>query len=387
MMKKKLQTIILLVSSVTVFSQVGINTTNPDPSAILDIVSTNKGMLPPRVKLTTNTVQIGSTANAVGLFVYNSGSALPAGYYFWNGTEWRNIDNSTAVSPFITSLSCNSAILSPSTYTAGVPYTGYLKISYTGGNGGKYVPGSTVTSNGLSFVLKADKLEYGDGELVFSVNGTPTVSSPTTTSIAVNSSLVPFLTTAQTCTATVGGQSIADIKEQAVMGPIFLNTEGGYNNYHQVLNTPDGRFSIRVRVPQGSAFGLADIEIRSNEGPKTIMFNYHTEYTGGEIDGAGNAFVLTSGGVWYGNNNNTTGNGTTSTGPSSAWGDPDVYYIAPEHRRYTWTSTDNTDKTMYEAIIMMGAPNDGIIANVANCPGGTCPDAKAYIIIKQVKAL
>ncbi|PQA90640.1 hypothetical protein B0A69_20145 [Chryseobacterium shigense] len=384
-MKIKFQFFALFLSC-NIFAQVGINTSNPDPSSILDIVSTNKGVLAPRINLTSTTLQLGTAVNAVGLLIYNNGVILPAGYYFWNGSEWRNIDNSTAVAPGVTSLNCSAANLSPSNYTAGVPYNGYLKIPYTGGNGGKYQPGSSVTVNGLTFILRADKLEYGDGELVFAVSGTPTVSSPAITSVNINSSLVPFITSAQNCTATVGGEDRADIKEIAVLGPLKLNTEGGYANYQQYLTTPDGEFSIRVRTPQGSTFGAADIEIRSNNGPKTIMWNYHTEWRDDEYNGAGNSFALSAGNTWYGNGGSATG-GAVSTGPLSAWGDPDVYYFAPEHRRYTWTTTNNADKTMYEAVIMMGAPSYSIDADVTTCPAGTCTSAKAYIIIKQVKAL
>ncbi|SEH32496.1 hypothetical protein [Chryseobacterium culicis] len=387
-MIKKIKLFIALVFlSVKLNSQVGINTTSLDPSSILDVYSTNKGFLAPRINLTSITMKIGSANNATGLLIYNNGSTLPTGYYFWNGTEWRNVDNSTAVSPAFMSLNCASAVLSPSTYANGIYYDGYLKIPYNGGNGGKYQSGNPVTINGLTFQLKSDKLEYGDGELVFSVKGTPSVSSPTTTSISINNTMVPFLPSSQFCTATVGGQSTAEIKEVAVMGPLLLNNQGGYNNYHQMLTTPDGKFSIRVRVPENTAYGYADIEVRSNNSPTTIMFNYHTEYSAGMIVGSGNALSLPSAGVWYGNNNDAYQNGSPSTGSSSSWGDPDVYYFAPENRRYTWTTTNTSDKTMYEAVIMMGAPDANIIANSTNCPGGSCNSSKAYIIIKQIKAL
>lgn len=385
-MKKKLLKFGLILFSSLMFSQIGINTATPDPSSILDVVSNNKGFLAPRINLTSTTLRIGTSSNATGLLVFNTGTTLISGYYFWNGSEWRNIDNSTAVAASITTLSCSTATLTPSNYTIGTAYNGYLKVPYTGGNGGKYQPGSQVTVNGLTFILRADKIEYGDGELVFSVNGTPTVSSPTTTNVTINSSLAPFLTSAQTCTAVLGGTANADIDEIAVMGPLVLNSEGGYANYHQFLSTPDKQFSVRVRVPQDIAFGNADIEIRSNTGPKIIMWNFHTEWQNGDYNGAGNAFVLTDGNTWYGNSGSLF-EGTTSTGDKSAWGDPDVYYLAPEHRRYTWTSTDSADKTMYEATIMMGAPNYGIKATTTNCPSGVCTSTKAYIIIKQVKAL
>ena len=46
---KKVLLAILLISSVTVFSQTGIGTTTPEQSAQLDVSSTDKGLLPPRM--------------------------------------------------------------------------------------------------------------------------------------------------------------------------------------------------------------------------------------------------------------------------------------------------------------------------------------------------
>lgn len=57
--------------SVNLFSQVGINTTTPNPSSVLDIVSTNKGLLIPRVSLTGNTDVTTIPNPANGLLVYN----------------------------------------------------------------------------------------------------------------------------------------------------------------------------------------------------------------------------------------------------------------------------------------------------------------------------
>lgn len=47
-MKKKILTLLLLIS-IQAFSQTGINTKNPDPSSVLDVVSTDKGVLIPRM--------------------------------------------------------------------------------------------------------------------------------------------------------------------------------------------------------------------------------------------------------------------------------------------------------------------------------------------------
>jgi len=85
-MKRNLIAIVFIMIS-TWFgqAQTGIGTTTPNPSAKLDVFSTDKGFLPPRVTLTSATVAAPITLPAEGLLVYNSGSVgLQAGYYFWN---------------------------------------------------------------------------------------------------------------------------------------------------------------------------------------------------------------------------------------------------------------------------------------------------------------
>lgn len=66
----------------------GIGTATPNASAALDMVSTKKGLLMPRV----TKVQRDAILNpAIGLMIYQT-NASP-GYYFFNGTGWRVISN------------------------------------------------------------------------------------------------------------------------------------------------------------------------------------------------------------------------------------------------------------------------------------------------------
>lgn len=85
----------LLITS-ALFSQIAINADGsaPDNSAMLDVKSTNKGLLPPRVELTAINSPDPVISPAVGLFVYNTANAgtppnnVTTGYYYWNGTHW-----------------------------------------------------------------------------------------------------------------------------------------------------------------------------------------------------------------------------------------------------------------------------------------------------------
>ncbi len=262
---------------------------------------------------------------------------------------------------------------------------GTLTIPYKGGNGGTYAAGDTITINGLKITLKSGKLDDGSGELVFTVEGTPTVSSPTPTTLAVEGStgnnLVPFLTSTLHCNATFGDQSGAKVDVAATLGPLFVTTDPAAG-YHRFVTSPDGKFSVRIVVNQGASYGAADAQIRSNDGTPTIMWNAGTSFVNGNIVQGNNGMTFPTEGDWYGNGG---GDGTTMTSSiTDAWGNPDVYFGSPEYRRYTWTTTDSSDPTMYTVTFMLGAPTSSATANSTNCSGGICTQTKAFLKIEQV---
>lgn len=84
--------ILILFISSGLYAQTGIGTTTPNASAKLDVSSTNKGFLPPRISLIDAYDQTTIPSPATGLLVYCKGDAgLAAGYYFWNGNAWATI--------------------------------------------------------------------------------------------------------------------------------------------------------------------------------------------------------------------------------------------------------------------------------------------------------
>jgi hypothetical protein len=99
---KRLLLLFLVISS-GLYAQTGIGTTTPNASAKLDVFSTNKGFLPPRVTLTSTTDAATISSPAEGLLVYNLGSVgLQAGYYYWNGANWATIATSTSAGNGVT---------------------------------------------------------------------------------------------------------------------------------------------------------------------------------------------------------------------------------------------------------------------------------------------
>jgi len=73
--------------TLTGFAQIGMGTATPNPSSILDLTSTNKAFLPPRM----NTAQRTAIASPVaGMLVYNTDSTCIETY---SGTKWINLCN------------------------------------------------------------------------------------------------------------------------------------------------------------------------------------------------------------------------------------------------------------------------------------------------------
>jgi hypothetical protein len=90
--------LVVLVSGIMTYqlpAQVAINSTgaSPDGSAILDVKSGSKGMLVPRVTLSSTSDQSTIPSPALSLLVYNTATAgdVVPGYYYWNGTKWATM--------------------------------------------------------------------------------------------------------------------------------------------------------------------------------------------------------------------------------------------------------------------------------------------------------
>ncbi|WP_396142006.1 hypothetical protein [Flavobacterium sp.] len=101
--KKIVEIVVVILFVSTANAQTGIGTTTPHASAKLDVSATNKGFLPPRVTLTSNTDATTIPSPAEGLLVYNLGSSgLQAGYYYWNNANWATIATATSAGNGVT---------------------------------------------------------------------------------------------------------------------------------------------------------------------------------------------------------------------------------------------------------------------------------------------
>ena len=171
-------TVLAIAFSNSVFSQVGIGTTTPNASAELDVTSTNKGLLPPRM---TATQRDAISSPAAGLMVYQSDGT--SGLYYYTGSVWVYINNSTGSTLSIanggtgttTSTGTGSVVLSNSptlvTPVLGTP----TSVTLTNATGLPLTTGITGTlpvANGGTGTTTGSIT--GTGALTFTAGGTNT---------------------------------------------------------------------------------------------------------------------------------------------------------------------------------------------------------------------
>lgn len=318
--------------TVTASGSVGIGTVAPDASAILDISSTNRGILAPRIVLTSRTDITTIPNPALGLLAYNLGtnaSFTYNGYVFWNGIEWRSLDNLSLAVGTIGELVCSSVILTPNTYTSGVAYTGTMSIPYTGGNGGIYPAQTVGPVNGLTATLTSGHFANGAGTLTYTISGIPTVSSPSTTTFTINIG-------GRTCSTTIGaGTSISLGQEVYWSGQAPANVgSGGLNATTSVSANYLSNYAANVPVMDGMRFDFYFIDNVSGESsisglPRLVnvsggnlkvnfssMSSYDSFGTNNLIIGP-NQFINLDNGIYngYGNNMTTASTPANLTSP------------------------------------------------------------------------
>jgi hypothetical protein len=174
-------TALALSFSNSIFSQVGIGTTTPNASAELDVTSTSKGLLPPRM---TQVQRNAIVSPAAGLIIWCTDCVAAGELQVSNGTTWTNLFG--GITGTTSAISCgtatNNGILTLGTAASGVTSV----VSYTGGNGGTYTGQAVVSSgvSGLTAILSIGTFASGSGSVTYTITGTP--SGTGTATFALN---------------------------------------------------------------------------------------------------------------------------------------------------------------------------------------------------------
>ncbi len=119
-------------------TNVGIGTATPNASARLDINSNSKGLLIPRVSLTSVSDVSTIASPATSLLVYNTNAAMTngngVGFFMFNGTEWEKLVTNASNSTIFTSWGRNTCPATSTLVYAGFVTGGHYNESGSGAN-------------------------------------------------------------------------------------------------------------------------------------------------------------------------------------------------------------------------------------------------------------
>ncbi|MFM9945431.1 MAG: hypothetical protein ACKVQB_09395, partial [Bacteroidia bacterium] len=136
-------------------------------NSLLELESTTKGFLPPRVTLTSVSSYAPLTSEIVaGMLVYNSGSTISEGFYYWTGTAWRKLEGGPS-SPVIKTAS--ATLTKNETFVLVNPSGTAATIT---------LPAITSIDNGLEITVK--NMGSYDDLVTIQRNGSSTVDGGTT---------------------------------------------------------------------------------------------------------------------------------------------------------------------------------------------------------------
>src|SRR6185437_6008021 len=236
---------LLMTGHITLQAQVSVNTdaSQPDASSMLDVKSTSKGLLVPRM---TTVQRTGIVSPAEGLWVYDTNTQ--SFWFFKTGSGWQQVSGGAAVLtlPYSASASSASPLLSLSNTGTG----GGLQGTSSGGLG---IYGSTNASSGAG--LLADNLNGGEA-----ITGR-TISNGTGSVVGRNDGpgygVYGFIATDQT------GGGIG------VLGRVGISGSTGVAGHFENLNAANAATTLEA-VTNGTGNGATIVNSNTNNIANTL---------------------------------------------------------------------------------------------------------------------
>jgi uncharacterized protein (TIGR02145 family) len=154
----------------------------PDSSAILDLQSTDKGLLIPRM----SEIQRNAIAGpAMGLIVLNTtNNCLEINLGTPSSPDWTAVKCRIGT---LSAISCSSAVLNGNLEPGEAASSVSVKVPYTGGNGGAH-SGQAATSTGvtgLTATLAAGNFATGADSLTYTISGTPAAAGTASFALSI----------------------------------------------------------------------------------------------------------------------------------------------------------------------------------------------------------
>lgn len=173
--------IAFFLSAIQSHAQVGFNNPNPDPSAVVDIKSSDKGILIPRMSTGLRlAMAIGTPTPAQGLLVFDTDHNR---LYFWDAAQWRPVNvvaadstGTNEIARVATEMTIGNGYSNTTPPNNGLIVEGNVAIGQTDPGTNKLAVTGTTSLNGSTSVT---------GNLVVSANSTVSGNSSVTGDLEV----------------------------------------------------------------------------------------------------------------------------------------------------------------------------------------------------------
>jgi hypothetical protein len=224
--------------------KIGDNPNTIDANSMLELESTNKGFLPPRVSLVSVNSPTPLTAPVpAGMLVYSSGGSVSDGYYTWSGTNWVAFSTTNKIRDnFVVVKSASdfpAAVGGVITLASGVLYeiNGTVTLSDKIDLNGCNIQGADPVN---------DKLVYtGGSELFIGANGGGlrylTITAPSGRAFNINCGGANKNLLIQNCYF-IGCSNVGTI--EGVGGTVFLSTLAFFYNTNGIVFQNDNNVVI-----------------------------------------------------------------------------------------------------------------------------------------------
>lgn len=246
---RKLLTILLIILGIRTSAQVAIGTSvfTPDASAMLEIQSTNKGVLVPRIDYNSRP---GSPVNGCLIYVIVNGPSGDNSFYYFDSGSWKRIGGDIVTG---TGVSGQVAYWSGTGTVSGLApgNAGNIVVS----NGTNFTSGSltTASTNLGSNVTIATAGTFYDGPSVSLAPGTWFIVATVQVTSSSNSTLVTAKLWDGTTVQSSGEQTCSNAQPQSITlsGIVTLSTTT--NMKVSVTAQASNKASIRAATPDNPA--------------------------------------------------------------------------------------------------------------------------------------